>query len=109
MTANTDFDTAVLMARLKLHARKQLGLNVDLEQLETDPEYASATLRAIEDAAEDETLLVLVVRLRSKLVKTPSASTLQHIVSAALPKEAAPKEAPRAPQFLRDHRFGARG
>lgn len=108
MTANTDFDTAVLMARLKLHARKQLGISVDLAQLEADADYAAATLRTLEDEAEDETLLVLVVRLRAKLVK-PSALTLQNIVSVALPKEDTPKESPRPPQFLRDHRFGARG
>lgn len=108
MTANTDFDTAVLMARLKLHARKQLGISVDLAQLEADADYAAATLRTLEDEAEDETLLVLVVRLRAKLVK-PSPSTLQNIVSVALPKEDTPKESPRPPQFLRDHRFGARG
>lgn len=108
MTANTDFDTAVLMARLKLHARKQLGISVDLAQLEADADYAAATLRTLEDEAEDETLLVLVVRLRAKLVK-PSASALQNIVSVALPKEDTPKESPRPPQFLRDHRFGARG
>ena len=104
MTAETDFDTAVLMARLKLHARKQLGILVDLAQLQADADYASASLRTIEDQAEDETLLVLVVRLRAKLVKPPVASPLQSIVSAAVPKEIA-----RAPQFLRDHRFGARG
>ena len=104
MTAETDFDTAVLMARLKLHARKQLGITVDLAQLEADADYASATLRTIEDQAEDETLLVLVVRLRSKLVKAPAASPLQSIASAAVPKDP-----PRPPQFLRDHRFGARG
>lgn len=109
MTAHTDFDTAVLMARLKLHARKQLGISVDLAQLEADADYAAATLRTLEDEAEDETLLVLVVRLRAKLVKPPSASTLQNIVSVALPKEDTPKESPRPPQFLRDHRFGARG
>lgn len=108
MTAHTDFDTAVLMARLKLHARKQLGISVDLAQLEADADYAAATLRTLEDEAEDETLLVLVVRLRAKLVK-PSASALQNIVSVALPKEDTPKESPRPPQFLRDHRFGARG
>ena len=104
MTTETDFDTAVLMARLKLHARKQLGITVDLAQLEADADYASATLRAIEDEADDETLLVLVVRLRAKLARPAVVSPLQNIVSAALPKEP-----PRAPQFLRDHRFGARG
>jgi len=104
MTTETDFDTAVLMARLKLHARKQLGITVDLEQLEADADYASATLRAIEDGAEDETLLVLVVRLRAKLAKPSVVSPLQNIVSAAVPKDI-----PRPPQFLRDHRFGARG
>lgn len=104
MTADTDFDTAMLMARLKLHARKQLGITVDLEQLEADADYASATLRAIEDAAEEENLLALVVRLRGKLSK-PQASPLTHIVHTALPKE----PPARPPQFLRDHRFGARG
>ncbi|KKW68503.1 hypothetical protein AAV94_05295 [Lampropedia cohaerens] len=107
MTADTDFDTAVLMARLKLQARKQLGLPIDLERLEKDSAYAAETLRAVENGAEDEQLLVLVVRLRAKLLRSRQPQP------AALAPQPAIKKPLMRPSLdaylLRDHRFGARG
>lgn len=64
-----------LLSRFKLQVRRLLNQQVDLEKLTREPEYARQRLAEIEDLAEDEELLVLVLRLRDLLfppeVQTP--------------------------------------
>lgn len=90
-------ETARLLARFKLQVRRALDQSVNLEQLANDPAYAKTRLAEIEDAAEDEDLLVMVLRLRALLLPPPVA---------AAPPPAAPE--PAAPQETRNYKFGAR-
>ncbi|THU00696.1 hypothetical protein E9531_10540 [Lampropedia puyangensis] len=99
---DSDMDTAILMARLKIQAKKHLDLSVDLEKLEQDETYAQAVLRAVEDEAEDENLLVLVLRLRARLKSRQAEESLSQAKVAPLVTQA-------KPTLIRDHRFGARG
>lgn len=61
-------ERAQLMARFKLMVKRSLGETVDLEGLARDPAYARARLAEIEEAALDEELLVMVLRLRDLFV-----------------------------------------
>lgn len=56
------------LARFKLAVRRQLSQSVDLERLVQDPIYAQARLAEIEEIADDEDLLVMVLTLRHKLL-----------------------------------------
>jgi hypothetical protein len=61
-------EMAQLLARFKLQVKRSLGETVDLEALARNPAYARQRLSEIEDAAEEEGLLVMVLRLRDMLV-----------------------------------------
>lgn len=91
-------ETARLLARFKLQVRRTLDQSVNLEQLAHDPDYAKARLAEIEDAAEDEELLVMVLRLRALLLPLPPVATA--------PPPSAPEPAPS--QETRNYKFGAR-
>jgi len=88
-------ETARLLARFKLQVRRTLDQSVNLEQLASDPHYAKARLAEIEDAAEDEELLVMV--LRALLLPPPLATA-----------PVAPAPEPAASQETRNYKFGAR-
>ncbi len=90
-------ETARLLARFKLQVRRTLDQSVNLEQLAHDPDYAKARLAEIEDAAEDEELLVMVLRLRALLLPPPVATA-----------PVAPAPEPAASQETRNYKFGAR-
>lgn len=98
---DTDMETAILMARFKIQARKHLDLPVDLDKLEHDETYAQALLQAAEQESEDEGLLVLVMRLRARL-KARSLEAPSAVVRLS-------RSIPAPSHVLRDHRFGARG
>lgn len=100
----TDMDTAILMARFKIQARKHLDLSVDLDKLEHDESYAQTVLQKAEEDSEDESLLVLVMRLRSRL----KARSEAELAPAAPAPEPIPATVAPA-RVMRDHRFGARG
>lgn len=85
-------EKAQLMARFKLMVKRQLGQSVDLEGLGRDPAYARERLAAIEEAADDEELLVMVLRLRDLLV----------------PPADAPAAAPSSARPTRSYTLGAR-
>lgn len=72
-----------LLAKFKLMVKQQLKKNVDLEKLTTNPEYARTALRELEDAANEEEMLLLVLHMREVL----------------LPAEAAPVPVPAAPSI----------
>ena len=57
-------EKAQLMARFKLMVKRSLNQSVDLERLSRDAAYARERLAEIEEAAEEEELLVMVLRLR---------------------------------------------
>ncbi|MCX8145821.1 MAG: hypothetical protein N3C59_05760 [Azovibrio sp.] len=94
-----------LLARLKLQVRRVLNQSVDLEALRQDPEYARRRLAELEALAEDEELLVLILRLRELLcppVAVPPAAP-------PAPESASLSQGGREPlATARDYRFGAR-
>jgi hypothetical protein len=68
MSIDKRMETAQLLARFKLQVKRSLAERVDLEAMTRDPLYAKRRLSEIEDAAEDEDLLVMVLRLRDHLL-----------------------------------------
>ena len=87
-------DTAVLLARFKLLVRRQLAEAVDLDLLLRDADYARTRLAHIEDLAENEDLLVMLLKVRERLLPPPPSP------EATVPP---PKAEP-----IRDYKFGAR-
>jgi hypothetical protein len=65
-------EMAQLLARFKLQVKRTLGESVDLESLTRNPAYAKQRLSEIEEAADDEDLLVMVLRLRDLLLPVES-------------------------------------
>jgi hypothetical protein len=80
---------------------------VDLERLRLDATYARAELAALEDAADDETLLVLVLRVREKLFPAPKPEPASR-PRVQEPQPVVPLAAPRFEQ-TRSYTTGARG
>lgn len=76
MNEQTRIELIRLLARFKLQVRRQLDQTVDLYQLEHDPAYAKSRLAAIEDLADDEELLIMVLRLR-ELLQPATAPVIQ--------------------------------
>ena len=91
-------EKARLMARFKLMVKRTLNQSVDLERLSREPAYARARLGEIEEAASDEELLVMVLRLRD--------SCLPHLAEA--PAAAPPAETAPATRPTRSYMLGAR-
>jgi len=81
-------ETAQFLARFKLQVKRALGQSVDLDRLTRDADYARQRLAEIEEAADEEALLVMVVQLRD-LLRTSLAEPEAALVEAA----AAPKTA----------------
>lgn len=93
-------EIAQLMARFKLQVKRTLSETVDLDRLTRDPEYARVRLSEIEEAAMDEELLVMVLRLRDHLL--PAATP----APAAVVAEAAPER--NQVKETRNYLLGAR-
>lgn len=68
MSMDKRMEMAQLLARFKLQVKRELGQMVDLEKLSRDPGYARQRLAEIEEAALEEDLLVMVLRLRDELL-----------------------------------------
>ncbi|MGE5472109.1 MAG: hypothetical protein ACM3X0_15030 [Bacteroidota bacterium] len=79
-------EKAQLMARFKLMVKRSLNQTVDLERLAREPAYARERLAEIEEAALDEELLVMVLRLRDLLL--PVVAPVEAAPAAEMPKEA---------------------
>ncbi len=92
---------ARLLARFKLQVRRQLDQSIDLDRLVQDPDYARTRLAEIEDLAEDEELLVMVLTLRDILMPRKAAP--------AAPAAAADLAPPPKSAESRNYKFGARG
>lgn len=76
-------EKARLMARFKLMVKRSLNQSVDLERLSREADYARQRLAEIEEAAEDEELLVMVLRLRDWCV--PGSEVAPAVAEPALP------------------------
>lgn len=81
-------ETAQLLARFKLQVKRALGQTIDLERMTREADYARQRLAEIEEAAEDEQLLVLVLRLRDLLLPVVSAPPANPPAEAAAPRTA---------------------
>lgn len=68
MSIDRQLEEAQLLARFKLQVKRSINESVDLERLTRDREYARRRLAEIEEAALDEELLIMVLRLRDLLV-----------------------------------------
>ena len=68
MSMDKQMEVAQLLARFKLQVKRTLGETVDLELITRDPDYTRQRLAEIEEAAPDEDLLVMVLRLRDHLL-----------------------------------------
>lgn len=106
--SEAEIETARLLARFKLQVRRCLHMPVDLALLAADTEYAEGLFREVEERAEDEDLLTLLVRLRERLHRNaqdaaPPPAPVADVVVAA-PSAPLPDAKP-----MRDYRFGARG
>jgi len=95
-------ETAQLLARFKLQVKRTLGELVDLERLTREPAYARQRLNEIEDAAEDEDLLIMVLRLRDLLLPVSSDSEV------IVPSEPVVAEPARKTAETRSYMRGAR-
>uniref|UniRef100_Q47FZ6 Uncharacterized protein n=1 Tax=Dechloromonas aromatica (strain RCB) TaxID=159087 RepID=Q47FZ6_DECAR len=95
-------EMAQLLARFKLQVKRTLGESVDLESLTRNPAYARQRLSEIEEAAGDEELLVMVLRLRDCLLPAES-------IPVAVETPVAPPVAePPVKQETRSYLMGAR-
>ena len=104
MSMNKQMETAQLLARFKLQVKRSLGETVDLESLSRNPAYARQRLAEIEEAALDEKLLVMVLRLRDLLLPMEIApETVAEITPQ--PASAVPESAPKE---TRKYLMGAR-
>ena len=87
-------EMAQLLARFKLQVKRTLGETVDLERLTREPDYARRRLAEIEEAALDEDLLVMVLRLRDQLL--PIAMPAIAASAVAAPEAALPARETRS-------------
>ena len=100
MSMDKQMEMAQLMARFKLQVKRSLSETVDLDRLTRDAEYARQRLAEIEEAALDEELLVMVLRLRDHLLPvTPVAP----VVAPPPPPQVEPP-----PKETRNYLMGAR-
>lgn len=93
-------ETAQLLARFKLQVKRALGQSVDLERLARDRAYARQRLSEIEEAAEDEDLLVMLLRIRDLVLPVEVAPATPPVVEAA--------PAPKSTKETRNYLLGAR-
>ncbi|MCG2577019.1 hypothetical protein LZ012_08420 [Dechloromonas sp. XY25] len=102
MSMEKSMEMAQLLARFKLQVKRSLAESVDLEALTRDPIYARRRLSEIEEAAGDEDLLIMVLRLRDHLL--PPADLPSPVI--AQPPEIAPE--PSSQRETRSYLMGAR-
>lgn len=95
-------ELAQTLARFKLQVKRTLGESVDLERLSRDTAYARQRLSELEEMAEDEELLIMVLRVRELVVPAEP-----FVAPANVPPQAAAQSA--APQKeTRNYLMGAR-
>lgn len=99
MSMDKQMELAQLLARFKLQVKRTLSETVDLERLARDPLYTRQRLAEIEEAAMDEELLVMVLRLRDTLLPVEATPVAAEV--AVTPPESASRE-------TRNYLLGAR-
>lgn len=98
-------ETAQLLARFKLQVKRTLGQSVDLERLTREPSYARQRLSEIEEAAEEEELLVMVLRMRDLLLPfTPEVAVVAPVSEVV----STPPEVANKTSETRSYLMGAR-
>lgn len=90
MTIEKQLEIAQMLARFKLQVKRSLGETVDLEKLAREPAYARQRLSEIEEAATEEDLLIMVLRLRDLLVPVELSTPV--IATTVAPEAAAVRE-----------------
>lgn len=100
--SEAELETARLLARFKLMVRRSLDRSVNLAAMQANPVQAAAVLDEIEELADDEELLTMVVRLRERLLASAPEALREAFPEAEVP-------AAVARPSVRDYRFGARG
>ncbi len=68
MFTDKPMEMAQLLARFKLQVKRTLAETVDLERLMREPAYARQRLAEIEEAATEEELLIMVLRIREAVL-----------------------------------------
>ena len=101
MSMEKQMEMAQLMARFKLQVKRTLSETVDLDRLNRDLDYARQRLSEIEEAALDEELLIMVLRLRDHLLPVTPAAAVQAEISSPATSAPAHKE-------TRNYLMGAR-
>lgn len=94
-------EQAQMLARFKLQVKRTIGETVDLDLLSRDPVYAKMRLAEIEDLAEDEDLLIMVLRIRDLVLPVER-------ISSPLPSPLAVQETAPLPKETRNYLMGAR-
>lgn len=87
MPIEKQLEIAQMLARFKLQVKRSLGETVDLERLAREPAYARQRLSEIEEAATEEDLLIMVLRLRDLLVPLELSAAPAPVVAAEAPRE----------------------
>lgn len=87
-------DTAMLLARFKLLVKRQLAETVDLDRLTREADYARLRLAEIEEKADNEELLVMLLKVRERLRTQPPTADAESGAASTVP--------------VRDYKFGAR-
>jgi hypothetical protein len=95
-------ELAQMLARFKLQVKRTLGETVDLERLSREPAYTRQRLSELEEMAEDEDLLIMVLRMRDMLLPADIAQ----VVATPAAVVAAPAAAPQ--KETRNYLMGAR-
>ncbi|MGH8492157.1 MAG: hypothetical protein ACRERR_03480 [Moraxellaceae bacterium] len=93
------------LAKFKLMAKQQLKKNVDLEKLSSNQEYARLVLRELENAAEDEEMLLMVLHMRELLLPA-TAPIVPPAASSAIPEKTEEEKADA--KGNKNYAFGAR-
>jgi hypothetical protein len=96
-------EKAQLLARFKLMVKRTLGQTVDLERLDREPAYARERLAEIEEAALDEDLLIMVLRLRDLVL--PVVAPVADVMPVIIPAAEIPQESLKE---TRNYKMGAR-
>lgn len=102
MSMEKSMEMAQLLARFKLQVKRSLAETVDLEALTRDPAYARRRLSEIEEAADEEELLVMVLRLRNHLLPAVDVGSQIEV----LPQQ--PAAEPHGQRETRSYLMGAR-
>ena len=93
-------ERAQMLARFKLQVRRTIGQSVDLDRLTRDPAYARQRLSEIEDAADEEELLVSVLRMRDLLLPIAPDVPVEPLVETLVVEPELPAQTTETRNYL---------